>query len=101
MRSDQGDGEGGAVLTRLSKVFRLPTKMVSPSMKYEYSVWVIVRMTYLSEQGLSAMRSQKQYRYGGSEKTLGAVMSTSSCYELNPCLVAASQDVLPGLVWAQ
>ena len=42
-------GEGGAVLTRLSKVFRLPTKMVSPSMKYEYSVWVIVRMTYLSE----------------------------------------------------
>ena len=88
--------EEGAVLTRLSKVFRLPTKMVSPSMKYEYSVWVMVRMTYLSEQVLSAMRSQKQYRYGGSEKTLGAVMSTSSCYELDPCLVAASQTFCRG-----
>ena len=43
------EGETEAVLTRLSKVFRLPTKMVSPSMKYEYSVWVMVRMTYLSE----------------------------------------------------
>jgi len=33
--------------TRLSKVFRLPTKTISPSMKYAYSVCSVVSRMYL------------------------------------------------------